>query len=96
MPGEQSPAVSHRLLNLAEKMHDKQYRDGYVAAHTRQMLAKQMREFRGAMPQTEFAELIHKRQTMVSRLENQTIADGLSARSLRLLANSTWLCLLDL
>jgi hypothetical protein len=51
-------------------MHDKRYRDGYVAAHTRQVLAKQMREFRGKMPQTEFANLIDKRQTVVSRLEN--------------------------
>jgi hypothetical protein len=51
-------------------MHDRSYRDGYVAAHTRQVLAKQMRELRGTMPQTEFAELLDKRQTVVSRLEN--------------------------
>jgi hypothetical protein len=51
-------------------MHDKKYRDGYVAAHNRQVLAKQMREFRGDKSQTEFAELIDKRQTIVSRLEN--------------------------
>jgi len=70
MPEEQSPAGSHRLLSLAEKMHEKDYRDGYVAAHTRQVLAKQMREFRGDKSQTEFADLLDKRQTMVSRLEN--------------------------
>jgi hypothetical protein len=70
MPQEPNDVGSHRLTRLAEKMHDKEYRDGYVAAHTRQVLAKQMREFRGAKPQTEFAELIDKRQTMVSRLEN--------------------------
>jgi hypothetical protein len=51
-------------------MRDKRYRDGYVAAHTRQVLAKQMREFRGKMSQTSFAKLIGKRQTMISRLEN--------------------------
>jgi len=67
---ELSPADSPRLLRLAEKMHDKEYRDGYVAAHTRQVLSKQMREFRGAKPQVEFAALLDKRQTMVSRLEN--------------------------
>jgi hypothetical protein len=70
MPEEQSHADFQRLAILAEKIHDKRYRDGYVAAHTRQVLAKQMREFRGDMPQTEFAELIDRRQTMVSRLEN--------------------------
>jgi predicted XRE-type DNA-binding protein len=70
MPQEQSHAASQRLLILAENIHDKRYRDGYVATHTRQVLAKQMREFRGEMPQTEFAELIGKRQTIVSRLEN--------------------------
>jgi len=62
--------VSHRIRSLIEKMRDKRYRDGYVAAHTRQVLAKQMREFRGSMPQMEFAAAIGKRQTMVSRLEN--------------------------
>jgi hypothetical protein len=51
-------------------MRDKRYRDAYIASHTRQVLAKQMREFRGGMSQIEFAGLIGKRQTMVSRLEN--------------------------
>lgn len=65
-----SRVVSRRLKSLAEKMQNKRYRHGYVAAHTRQVLAKQMREFRGDMPQTEFADHIGKRQTVVSRLEN--------------------------
>lgn len=65
-----SLAVSHRIIRLIEKMRDKRYRDGYVAAHTREVLAKQMREFRGKIPQTEYAEKLGKRQTMVSRLEN--------------------------
>jgi DNA repair exonuclease SbcCD nuclease subunit len=63
-------AVSHRIRSLIEKMRDKRYRDGYVAAHTRQILAKQMREFRGDLSQTEFAEEMGKRQTVISRLEN--------------------------
>jgi hypothetical protein len=70
MDGERSPADSQRLLALAEKFHDKHYRDSYVAGHTRQMLARQMRNFRGELPQGEFGELIGKRQTVVSRLEN--------------------------
>jgi hypothetical protein len=67
---EPSHVDSHRLVRLAEKMHDKEYRDGYVAAHTRQVLAKQMREFRGDTSQIDFAATLDKRQTMVSRLEN--------------------------
>ena len=70
MSQELNHAGSHRLTRLAEKMHDKEYRDGYVAAHTRQVLAKQVREFRGDKSQTEFADLIEKKQTVVSRLEN--------------------------
>src|SRR5437660_993614 len=62
--------VSHRVRSLIEKMRDKRYRDGYVAAHTRQILAKQMREFRGTISQTEFAGAVGKRQTIISRLEN--------------------------
>jgi hypothetical protein len=65
-----SLVASHRVMRLIEKMRDKRYRHGYVAAHTREMLAKQMREFRGKISQTEFAEKLDKRQTMVSRLEN--------------------------
>jgi hypothetical protein len=70
MPVEQNLVDSHRLVRLAEKMHDKEYRDGYVAAHTRQVLAKQMREFRGDKSQIAFAESLGKRQTVVSRLES--------------------------
>jgi hypothetical protein len=70
MAKEPNHVNSHRVARLAEKMHDKEYRDGYVVAHNRQVLAKQMREFRGDKPQTEFADLIGKKQTVVSRLEN--------------------------
>jgi hypothetical protein len=74
MSKNQKSVDSHRLVRLAKKMRDKDYRDGYVAAHTRLVLAKQMREFRGTMPQTEFAALLDKRQTVVSRLENPNYA----------------------
>jgi hypothetical protein len=70
MDEERLPADSQRLLTLAEKIHDKRYRDNYVAAHTRHILSRQMRNFRGDLPQSEFGELIGKRQTVVSRLEN--------------------------
>ena len=70
MDGERGPVDSPRLSSLAEKMHDKRYRDGYVASHTRRVLAQQMRNFRGELSQSQFAELIGKRQTVISRLEN--------------------------
>src|SRR5438045_2363080 len=70
MDGERGPANSPRLPNLAEKFHDKQYRDGYVAAHTRGVLARQMRNFRGDRSQAEYGAEIGKRQTVVSRLES--------------------------
>jgi hypothetical protein len=70
VPAKSNPAASHRFMRLAEKMHDKEYRDGYVAAHTRQVLAKQMRELRGSLSQGDFGRVIYKPQTIVSRLEN--------------------------
>lgn len=69
MDGELDLAGS-RLLTLAAKFRDKQYRDGYVAAHTRGVLARQMRNFRGDLSQAQFAEEIGKQKTMVARLEN--------------------------
>jgi hypothetical protein len=70
MDGERNLAVFHRLSSLWEKFRNKRYRDGYVAAHTRSVLARQMRNFRGARSQAEFGALIGKRQTVVSRLES--------------------------
>jgi hypothetical protein len=61
---------SHRVRTLSEKFHDKRYRDGYVAAHTRGVLARQMRNFRGERSQAEYGAIIGKRQTVVSRLES--------------------------
>jgi hypothetical protein len=72
MNEERHPANSQglRLPSLAEQFHDKRYRDGYVAAHTRSVLARQMRNFRGENSQAEFGVEIGKRQTVVSRLES--------------------------
>jgi hypothetical protein len=63
---------SLRVRRLAEQMLDERYRDAYVASHTRQMLARQMRKFRGEMSQAEFANILGKRQTIVARLENSS------------------------
>jgi hypothetical protein len=65
-----NPAASRRENSLAEKFRNKAYRDAYVASHTRRFLARQMRKFRGEKSQAEFGEMIDKRQTVVSRLED--------------------------
>jgi hypothetical protein len=70
MDGERNLVASHRFLSLAEKFHDKRYRDGYVAAHTRGVLARQMHNFRGHLSQADFAAKIGKQKTVVGRLEN--------------------------
>lgn len=81
MDDEHRHAASHRLQRLAEKIRDKGYRDTYVGSHTRQVLARQMREFRGDRPQTEFGELLGKKQTVVSRLEDPSYS-GWSLRTI--------------
>lgn len=81
MDGGHDPAPSRRLLSLAEKFRDKQYRDGYVASHTRGVLAQQMRNFRGDLPQAEYAEKIGKQKTVIGRLENPGYA-GWSLRTM--------------
>jgi hypothetical protein len=70
MDGERGLVASPRILSLVEKFHDKRYRDGYVAAHTRGVLARQMRNFRGERSQADFAAKIGKQKTVVARLEN--------------------------
>jgi hypothetical protein len=70
MEKERHLADSPRLRSLIEKFRDKAYRDSYIASHTRRFLARQMRKFRGEKSQTEFGDLIDKRQTVVSRLED--------------------------
>jgi hypothetical protein len=70
MEKERHFADSPRLRSLIEKFRDKSYRDSYIASHTRRFLARQMRKFRGEKSQTDFGDLIDKRQTVVSRLED--------------------------
>src|SRR5262249_31558562 len=70
MEKERHLADSPRLRSLIEKFRDKEYRDSYIAGHTRRFLARQMRKFRGDESQTEFGALLDKRQTVVSRLED--------------------------
>ena len=60
----------HRLSSLVEKFSDKACRDLCIASHTRRFLARQMRKFRGNKSQSEFGNLIGRRQTVVSRLED--------------------------
>lgn len=78
---EQNHATSHRLWALAEKFHDKQYRDGYVASHTRRVLAEQMRNFRGDLTQADYAAKIGKQKTVIGRLENPAYS-GWSLRTM--------------
>lgn len=71
MNGERDLAASpRRLQSLAEKFHDKQYRDAYVGAHNRGVLAQQMHNFRGALSQADYAAKIGKQKTVIGRLEN--------------------------
>jgi hypothetical protein len=81
MDDERDLVASHRFLSLAEKFQNKDYRDGYVAAHTRGVLARQMRNFRGELPQADFAAKIGKQKTVVSRLENPAYS-GWSLRTM--------------
>jgi hypothetical protein len=61
---------SHRINSLKKRFRDKQYRDGYVAAHTRRVLAEQMHNFRGELSQADFAGRLGKQKTVIARLEN--------------------------
>jgi hypothetical protein len=81
MDDERDLIDSHRLQSLAKKFHDKQYRDGYVASHTRGVLARQMRNFRGQLSQAEYASKIGKQKTVVARLENPAYG-GWSVRTM--------------
>src|SRR5260370_23788374 len=81
MDDERDLVDSHRFLSLAEKFHNKDYRDGYVAAHTRGVLARQMRNFRGELSQADYTAKIGKQKTVVSRLENPAYS-GWSLRTM--------------
>jgi hypothetical protein len=81
MSDEPGLAGSRRIASLAEKFHNKQYRDAYVGAHTRGVLARQMRNFRGDLSQVEYAIKIDKQKTVVGRLESPAYA-GWSLRTM--------------
>src|ERR1700720_859326 len=81
MDNELNRVDSHRVVRLAEKFHNKEYRDAYVESHTRRFLAHQMRKFRGEKSQVEFGEILNKRQTVVWRLEDPNYS-GWSLRTL--------------
>jgi hypothetical protein len=72
MDGEHFLARSpSRVARLINKMRDKRYRDSYVASHTRQFLARQMRAFRGDQSQAEFGKILDVPQSVISqRYEN--------------------------
>ena len=70
MDEELKIADSHRDFRLLGKMADEKYRHSYIGSHNRQILAKQMRLFRGDATQSEFGAKLGKPQTIVSRLEN--------------------------
>jgi hypothetical protein len=72
MDNVQDHAASRPLESLADQMHDKEYRDQYVESFNRQLVARQMRGFRGDMTQTEYAPTIDKTQTQVARFEDPT------------------------
>lgn len=93
MDGERGPVFSRRLRSLAQKFRGKRYRDGYVAAHTRGVLAKQMRNFRGELSQQEFADRIGKQKTMIARLENSAYG-GWSLRTMLEIARKRNLALI--
>jgi hypothetical protein len=70
MANEPRPVSSHRAVRLAEKLREKDYRDNYVSARTRQFLAHQIRSLRGEMSQGDFGILLDKPQSVISRLES--------------------------
>jgi hypothetical protein len=81
MDNELNDADSHRAIRLAEKFHNKEYRDTYVESHTRRFLAHQIRKFRGERSQVEFGDILNKSQTIVWRLEDPNYS-GWSLRTL--------------
>ena len=81
MNEDRDSAEPTRFAHLAEKMRDKVYRDRYVESHTRRFLARQMREFRGDKLKNEFATIIDKKPTIVSRLEDPSYS-GWTLRTL--------------
>ena len=61
---------SKRAIKVRKRMANKEFRDTYVEAQNRTLLAHQMRGFRGEKSQAEFGRLIGKPQSVVSRFED--------------------------
>jgi hypothetical protein len=59
-----------QFIRKAKKLRNRKHRHSYVVDYTRRFLARQMRAFRGERSQSEFGDLIGKRRTQVSRLED--------------------------
>lgn len=72
MDNVQDYVASRQIDELANEMHDKDYRDQYVESFSRQLLARQMRGFRGDKTQAEYGATIDKSQTQVARFEDPT------------------------
>jgi hypothetical protein len=76
MNEEHSHVASSRFFKLAQQFRDKEFRDTYVAAHTRRFLARQMRKFRSRLSQTEFAEQLGKHRLSSRVLKIPITVDG--------------------
>jgi hypothetical protein len=72
MDSEPGHVGSRPLEYLIQEMRDKDYRDQYVESFNRQLLARQMRGFRGDQSQAEYGITIDKSQTQVARYEDPT------------------------
>jgi hypothetical protein len=70
MDTEQDRVAS--LEALVSEMRDKEYRDQYVEAFNRQLLARQMRSLRGDRSQAEYGAALDKSQTQIARFEDPT------------------------
>src|ERR1700679_2342087 len=81
MDDKQGDVDFRKQERLAEEFRDKDFRDMYVEAYSRQLLARKMREFRGDQSQSDYGDTIDKTQTVVSRLEDPSYT-GWSARTL--------------
>jgi DNA-binding XRE family transcriptional regulator len=70
-----------RRRNAVLVRGNKEYRSGYMRAHTRVWLADQFRALRGEMSQEDFGNLVGKSKTVIGRLENPSYAN-VSTRTL--------------
>jgi hypothetical protein len=70
MEDEQGTASFQDMQNLIHAMGDKDYRAAFVEQFNHQLLARQMRGFRGSQSQVEYGEKIGKSQTQIARFED--------------------------